>query len=66
MILVRTWASKSDSATPRDETWDADSLRTQSQRKDVMWTVEMINTACGETMQGFHLNPRTCITAGGY
>ena len=57
-------ASKSGSAPPRGGAWDSDSLRAQSQRRDVMSTVEMINTACGETTQGFHLNTTICIATG--
>ena len=43
------------------EVREPDSLRAQSQRRDVTSTAEIINIACGETTQGFHLNATTCI-----
>jgi hypothetical protein len=57
-------ASKSDSAPPRGEAWEPDSLRAQSQRRDVVSMVEMMNIACGETEQSFHLNASTYTTTG--
>ena len=41
-----------------------DSLGAQSQRRDVISTAEIINTACDETTQGFHLNATTCTRTG--
>ena len=49
---------------PYGEAWEPDSFRAQSQRRDVMSMVEMINTACGETTQGSYLDTTTCITTG--
>ncbi len=57
-------ASKSDSAPPRGEAWEPDSLRAQSQRRDVMTMVEMMNITCGETAQSFHLDTSTQTRAG--
>ena len=62
--LLALQASKSDSAPPRGEAWEPDSLRAQSQRRDVVSMVEMMNIACGETEQSFHLNASTYTTTG--